>query len=110
MRASPRRTASAASTDGLEAAAADLVDGHGVNTVREAGLAHCLASGGLAAAALEDLADDDFVDRCGRDRLPLEDVAQNLAGQLRCGDIAQSAAERAKGSAPGFNKKNIVHG
>ena len=52
--------------DGLEAGAADLVDGQRRDRVGKTGVAHRLAGGGLAGPACQHLADDHLVDRLRR--------------------------------------------
>jgi len=56
-----------AKDDALEAGCADLVDGRRVCLFRDAREESGLACGGLAYTGLEDIADEDLLDRGGRD-------------------------------------------
>ena len=56
-----------ANDDALEAGCADLVNGRRVCLFRDAGEESGLTCGRLAYTGLDDIADEDFLDRGGRD-------------------------------------------
>ena len=89
---------------GLEAGAADLVDGEGGDGRRQSGVDQRLAGRGLAAAALHHLAHDDLVDRAGVDAGPRDRLADDHGAELGRGkagrdrrDSGRSACGRRRG-------------
>jgi hypothetical protein len=82
--------------DRLQAAAADLVDGHGVDGVGKPGEPHRLPGRRLAAAAGQHLADDHLVHRPGIEPASLHQLPDDRRRQLRRPDAGEHAVERAE--------------
>lgn len=78
---------------GFQAAAADLVDGHGRNGIGDPRQAHGLPGRGLSTAAGEHLADDHFVDRSGCQAAAFQQGTDDRRRQLRARHLRQGAAE-----------------
>ncbi len=99
-----------AEVHGLEAGAADLVEGHRRHAVWQAGAHRGLAGGVLAAAGAEHLAEDHLVD-LGRVEAGLAEQGADHAGaQVGGGDAGQRALEGADGGAGGGDDDDFVHG
>ena len=94
---------------GLEAGAADLVQGQGRHGVGQPGEDGGLAGGVLAGACGEHLAEDDLVDLGPVEAGLGQQLADHSGAQLRRGDVGQRALEAADGGTGGGNDDDVLH-
>ncbi|CRQ64192.1 Acetyl-CoA acetyltransferase [Pseudomonas aeruginosa] len=99
-----------AQVQGLEAGAADLVQGHGRHADRQAGLDRRLARRVLPGPGGEHLAEDDFVDLAGIETGLFEQAADYRGAQLGGGNAGQRALEAADGGTGSGDDDDVLHG
>ena len=88
---SPSMTPCAASADGFQARAADLIDGHGGDARIEAAVERRLPRGILAEAGLHHVAHDDFVDGLRLDAGAAHGFGHDFGAEFRGGERRESA-------------------
>ncbi|OBX38278.1 hypothetical protein A8U91_02673 [Halomonas elongata] len=84
---------------GLEAGAADLVDGHGGHGLGQSGLDGRLAGRILAGAGCQHLTEQDFIHLVGGHACAGENVLDDVGAQVAGGNAGERAAEGADGGA-----------
>lgn len=99
-----------AQVQGLEAGAADLVQGHGRHADRQAGLDRRLARRVLPGPGGEHLAEDHFVDLAGIETGLFEQAADHRGAQLGGGNAGQRALEAADGGTGSGDDDDVLHG
>ncbi len=99
-----------AQVQGLEAGAADLVQGHGRHADRQAGLDRRLARRVLPGPGGEHLAEDHFVDLAGIETGLFEQAADYRGAQLGGGNAGQRALEAADGGTGSGDDDDVLHG
>ena len=96
---------------GLEAGAADLVDGHGRHALRQAGLDDRLTRRVLAAASGEHLTEDDLADLLATEAAAAQQVLMTVAPSSGRPSWPNDAAELADGGAGSGDDDDVLgHG
>ncbi|MCY1372156.1 hypothetical protein D9M69_593420 [compost metagenome] len=98
-----------AQVQGLEAGAAELVQGHGRHRVGQAGEDGGLARRVLAGACGEHLAEDDLIDLLALEAGLRQQLADHRGAQFLGGDVGQGALEAADGGAGGGDDNDVLH-
>ncbi len=94
---------------GLEARAADLVDGQGRDGVRQSGPERCLPRGSLAGASRDYVAENHLVDRSRLDPRPRHGLFHDHGPQLGSAPALERPQELAGGHADGGNDHGFSH-
>ena len=98
-----------AQVQGLEAGAADLVQGHGRYGMRQAGLDRGLAGGVLPGTGGQHVAEDHFIHFAAVEAALLQQALDHGGAQLDGGNAGQGALEAADGGAGSGNYDNVLH-
>ncbi|MNH37795.1 hypothetical protein D3C79_987460 [compost metagenome] len=94
---------------GLEAGAAELVQGHGRHRERQAGEDGGLARRVLAGACGEHLAHDHFIDLLALESGLGQQLADHRSAQFLGGDVGQGALKAADGGTGGGDDNDVLH-
>ncbi|MNZ77643.1 hypothetical protein D3C78_961920 [compost metagenome] len=95
---------------GLEAGAADFVQGHGRYRVRQAGLDCGLARRVLPGTSGQHLAKDHFIDQLGIDTGQGQQLANHRSAEVNGGNGGQRSLVATDSGSGGGNDNNILHG